>query len=110
MEILEVFQDFFWRSTTMKTDFERYLQLQIMLTETKLIYVPKNKLTVLKDMLWINVLHSIVGSVDVRVTVLECCLEDKRGRISIPRGRTMVGAGVATLTLDISNVSVLIWY
>jgi hypothetical protein len=48
-----------------------------MLTKSELIKVSKNELSVLKNVLGINVLNGIVWCVDIRVAVFERCLEYK---------------------------------
>jgi hypothetical protein len=77
------------------------------LTEPKLVQKAKYKLTVLEYVLGINVLNGVVCSVDMRVTVLECCFKDKGSWVSVPSSRTMIRAGIATDTVDAFNIGVL---
>lgn len=78
-----------------------------MLAKPKLVYVAEDELAMLQNVIRVNVLDGVVNSMDVRVAVFKCRLENKRCRESIACGRTVVGAGVATLALDVGNVGVL---
>lgn len=78
-----------------------------MLTETQLVQVPKDELAMLKDMLRIDVLHSVVSSVDVWVAVLKGGLENEGRGEPITCRATVIGACVATLALDVCDVSIL---
>jgi hypothetical protein len=53
------------------------------------------------------VLDGVVDSVDMRVAVFKCRLENKRCWEPITCGGTVIGAGISTLAFDISNVGVL---
>jgi hypothetical protein len=68
----------------MKTTFS------LALTEAKLVQESKYKLTVLQDMLRINVVDGIIGCVNVGVAVLKCSFEDERSWVTIPCSRAMV--------------------
>jgi hypothetical protein len=88
-------------------DLNRRLLLQVVLTKAKLIQIAKNELTMLQDMVGVDVVDRVVNSVNMRVAVLKRRLENKRSRESVTCGGTVVGAGIATLTLDVGNVGVL---
>jgi hypothetical protein len=79
-----------------------------MLTEPQLIYIPQNQPAMLNNMLRINMLHRIVRSVNIRVAIFKRRFEHKRCRESIPRGRSVVRARIATLALDVGDVGVLL--
>jgi hypothetical protein len=85
----------------------RLLLLQVVLAKAKLIQIAKNELTMLQDMVGVDVVDRVVNSVNMRVAVLKRRLENKRSRESVTCGGTVVGAGIATLTLDVGNVGVL---
>jgi hypothetical protein len=78
-----------------------------MFAEAKLVYVTEDELTMLKDVIGVDVFDGVVDSVDMRVAVFKCRLENKRCWESITCGGTVIGAGVSTLAFDISNVGVL---
>jgi len=61
----------------------------------------------LDDMVRVDLLKGIVCGVNERVAVLECSLKHKRSRVTISSCRAVVGARIATLTLDVGNVGVL---
>jgi hypothetical protein len=61
----------------------------------------------LQDMLRIDVLDSVVGSVNVWVAVLKRSLEHERCRETITSGTTVIGACVTALALNICDVGVL---
>lgn len=48
-----------------------------MLTESKLIYVSQDELAMLNYVVGIHVFHGVIGSVDVRVSVLKSRFEDE---------------------------------
>lgn len=56
-----------------------------MLAESQLVDVAQDKLTMLKHVLRVNVLHSIIDCVNVRVPVLKGGLEDECGGETVPR-------------------------
>jgi hypothetical protein len=60
--------------------------LQIMLAEAELIDVPKNELTVLQDVVWVDLLDGITIGMNVGVPVFKRCLKYKRGRVTVPCG------------------------
>jgi hypothetical protein len=78
-----------------------------MLTKPEFIEVPKNELTMLKDVLRVNVLDGVVRCVDVGVAVLERSLKDKRSGEPITRCRAVVRTSVSTLALYVCDVGVL---
>jgi hypothetical protein len=88
-------------------DLNRRLLLQVVLAKAKLIQIAKNELAMLQDMVGVDVVDRIVHCVNMRVAVLKSRLKNKRGRESVTCGGTVVGAGVATLALNIGNVGVL---
>jgi hypothetical protein len=59
-------------------------------------------------MVEVDVLHGVVGGVDVGVVVAEGSLEDERRGVSVAIGRGMIRASVATGGLLIGNVGVLV--
>lgn len=61
----------------------------------------------LKHMVEGKVLDVVVGGVDMRVGVLKGGLDDESRGITGLGGRSMVGAGIATLGLNPGNVAVL---
>jgi hypothetical protein len=78
-----------------------------MLAEAKLVYVAEDELAMLQNVVRVDVLDGVVDSVDMRVAVFKCRLENKRCWESITCGGTVIGTGVSTLAFDISNVGVL---
>lgn len=78
-----------------------------LLTEPKFVQEAQHELPVLKYVLRVNVLDSVVGRVDVRVTVLKRSLKDERSREAVPRSGTVVRAGIAADTVHALNVRVL---
>ena len=62
----------------------------------------------LEHVLDADVLHCVVGRVDVGVAVVVVRLEDEGRRVAVASGGRVVGASVATGSLNIANVAVLI--
>jgi hypothetical protein len=58
-------------------------------------------------MVRVDVVERVVRSVNMRVAVLKRRLKNKRSWESVTCSGAMVGAGVATLALDVGNVGVL---
>lgn len=85
------------------------LTATVLLTfaETKLIKEAEHKLSVLKNMVRVNVLDSVVSGVDVRVAVLECGFKDERGWESVPCCGAVIRASVSTDTVDALDIGVL---
>jgi hypothetical protein len=79
----------------------------LALTEPHLIQEAENKFTVLENVLGVNVIDGVVCSVNIRVTVLECRLEDEASRESAPGSRAVVRASVPTGAFDVCDVGVL---
>ena len=79
----------------------------LTLAETKLIKETQHKLSVLKDMIRINVLDGVVSSMDVGVAVLESSFEDERSREAVPCSRAVVRASVSAGTVDACNIGIL---
>lgn len=61
----------------------------------------------LKDMLRVDVLNGVVGSVDVWVAVFKGSFEHERCGESITSCTAVIGACVAALALDVCDVGVL---
>jgi hypothetical protein len=78
-----------------------------MLAEAKLVNISENELTMLKDVLGVNVLYGVVWGMDVWVAVFKRSLEHKRSRETITCCRAVVGASVSTLALYVCNIGVL---
>ena len=64
-------------------------------------------LCVLQHVIEAEVLDQIVRAMDLLVRVLELRLDDECRWVAEAAGRSVVGAGVATLGLDVGNVAVL---
>ena len=78
-----------------------------MLTESKFIYVSQDELAMLNHVVGIHVFHGVIGSVDVRVSVLKSRFEDERRGEATPHRRAMIGTRVSTCAVDICDVGVL---
>lgn len=76
--------------------------------KSKLVHEAHDELRVLEHVLDANVLHGVIGGVDVRAAVVVVSLEDEGGRVSVASGGRVVGASIATGSLNIANVAVLI--
>lgn len=59
-------------------------KILLALAKAELVKEAKNELSMLKDMLGVNVLNGIVGCVDVGVAVLERGLKDERSWVPVP--------------------------
>jgi hypothetical protein len=81
--------------------------LQFMLTKPELIKIPENELTMLKDVLRVNVLYGVVRGMNVWVAVFKRSLEHKRSRKTITGCRAVIGTSVSTLAFYVGNVGVL---
>lgn len=54
-----------------------------------------------------EVLDLIFGAMNLLVRVLKFRFNDEGGRIAVPAGRCMVGAGIPALGLNVGNVAIL---
>ena len=83
------------------------LRLAIKVIEAQFVNKTKGHLGMLEHVVKGQVLDAVVGTVDVRVGVFECGLDNKsRGVASLGSG-SVVGAGVTALGLDPRNIAVL---
>lgn len=76
--------------------------------KSKFIHEAHDELRVLEHVLDANVLNSVIGAVDVGAAVVVVSLEDEGGWVPVASGGRVVGASVATGSLNIANVAVLI--
>jgi hypothetical protein len=61
-----------------------------MFTEAKFVQVAEDELAMLQDVLRVNVLHGVVDSMNMWITVLKRRLENKRSRETITCGGAVV--------------------
>ena len=86
----------------------RFHSAHLKCCKSKLVHETHDELRVLEHVLDADVLHGVIGGVDVRAAVVIVRLEDEGGWISVASSGRVVGAGVATGGLNIANVTVLI--